>query len=52
MVDFLWGVPLIVVILGPGLVLTIGQSSSSFAHLGLILKALCTRKRESGNKGV
>ena len=40
MVDFLWGVPLIVVILGTGLVLTIRSKFFQFAHLGLILKSV------------
>lgn len=40
MVDFLWGVPLIVVILGTGIVLTIRSKFFQFAHLGLILKSV------------
>ena len=49
-VDFLWGVPLIAIILATGLILTVRSKFFQFSHLGTILKSICTKAR--GNRKV
>ena len=39
-VDFLWGVPLIAIILATGLILTVRSKFFQFSHLGTILKSI------------
>ncbi|MEG2678845.1 MAG: amino acid carrier protein [Oscillospiraceae bacterium] len=50
--DFLWGVPLIVLIVGTGLILTILTKGYQFRHLGLIIKSAFTKDKNAGEEGV
>ena len=50
--DFLWGIPLVALIIGTGLLLTIASKGFQFRHLGLIFKTTFTKDKELGEKGV
>lgn len=50
--DFLWGLPLIALIIGTGLLLTILTKGYQFRYLGHIIKSTFTKDKNIGEEGV
>ena len=50
--DFLWGLPLIALIIGTGLILTILTKGYQFRYLGHIIKSTFTKDKNLGEEGV
>ena len=50
--DVLWGLPLIILILGTGILLTVLTKGYQFRYLGLIIKTAFTKDKNIGEEGV
>ena len=50
--DFLWGIPLIVLILGTGILLTVLTKGYQFRYIGHIIKSTFTKDKNLGEEGV